>query len=445
MSSVLFGTDGVRGVPGVPPLDGDTIACLGAALTDELGGAPRIACGRDTRDSGPWIAERFADGVRARGGSPVDVGVLPTPGVAVIAARDDFDAGVAISASHNPHPDNGIKILQGGGAKACAGTERRIEARVADALSAGAVPPACGRALETADLADAYLDHLLGIVEGVRVAGGAPIAIDCAHGATSGLASRVLQRLGVPFVELHAAPNGRNINENSGSTHPGALRAAVVEQGCRLGFGFDGDGDRVILVDGGGRLVDGDGVLFVAARHLQRTGRLQGGGVVATIMSNLGLETALGEDGIALHRCPVGDAHVRAEMERRGVCLGGEQSGHVIFSDLLPTGDGLGTALSVLRIVAESGCELADLLRDLRIYPQAHLSVPVARKPKLDEVPAIDEAVRAAEARLAGAGRVLVRYSGTEPVLRVMIEGPEPDAVQRLAEGVAACARRELA
>ena len=444
MSSVLFGTDGVRGVPGTPPLDGDTIACLGAALTEELGGAPRIVCGRDTRDTGAWVEERFAAGVRARGGLPVGIGIIPTPGVAVVAARHGFDAGVAISASHNRCPDNGIKILQRSGAKASADLERRIEARVAGIRAAGAAPAVRGPSPERVELLDSYLDHLIAVMADVPVAG-VPIAIDCAHGATSGIASRVLERLGVSVVELHATPNGRNINEKCGSTHPGALQAAVVERGCRLGFAFDGDGDRVILVDGRGSLIDGDGVLFVAARHLHQTGRLAGSGVVATVMSNFGLETALADAGITLYRCPVGDAHVRAEMERRGVCLGGEQSGHIIFSDLLPTGDGLGTALSVLRIVAERGCELADLVSSLHIYPQILLNVRAARKPSLDEVPATSDAIRAAEARLAGAGRVLVRYSGTEAVLRVMIEGPDRDLVQELAEGIAACARRELA
>ena len=444
MSTVLFGTDGVRGVPGAPPLDGATISRLGAALVEELGGAPRIVCGRDTRDTGAWVEQRFAAGVWARGGLPVSVGVMPTPGVALVTARHGFDAGVAISASHNRHPDNGIKILQASGAKASAELERRIEMRVAGFRAAGTVPADPGRPLETADLLATYVDHLAGVVGDASVAG-MPIAIDCAHGATSGIASRVLERLGAFVVELHAAPDGRNINEKSGSTHPEALQAAVVEQRCRFGFAFDGDGDRVILVDHRGRLVDGDGVLFVAARRLHDTGRLAGGGVVATVMSNFGLETALRQARIALYRCPVGDAHVRAEMERRGACLGGEQSGHIIFSDLLPTGDGLGTALSVLRIVAETGCELADLASGLRICPQVLLNVRVARKPSLDEAPAIVDAIGAAEARLAGTGRVLVRYSGTEPVLRVMIEGPERVLVHGLAEGIAACARQELA
>lgn len=444
MSSVLFGTDGVRGVPGTPPLDSGTIAGLGAALTEELGDAPRIACGRDTRDSGVRVQETFAAGVRSRGGSPIDVGVMPTPGVAVVAARRGFDAGVAVSASHNPWPDNGIKILESGGAKASAGLERRLEARVAAIRAAGGAPPPRGPALEKADVLDAYVDHLLGVLGDVSVAG-LPVAVDCAHGATSGLASRVLRRLGLRVVELHAAPDGRNINRGCGSTHPEALQAAVVEHGCRMGFAFDGDGDRAVLVDGRGRLVDGDGVLFVAARHLHAAGRLAGGGVVATVMSNFGLDAALGEAGIAVHRCPVGDAHVRAEMARRGVRLGGEPSGHVIFSDLLPTGDGLGTALSVLRMVAESGRGLADLLSGLRVHPQVLRNVPVARKPRLDEVPALADAVRDAETRLAGAGRVLVRYSGTEALLRVLIEGRDRDVVERLAEDVAACARRELA
>ena len=444
MSSVLFGTDGVRGIPGTPPLDGDTIACLGAALSEELGGAPRIACGRDTRDTGAWVEERFAAGVRARGGSPVGIGIMPTPGVAVIAARHGFDAGVAISASHNPYPDNGIKILQSSGAKASAGLERRLEVRVARIRATGNVPDVPGRSLERADVLDAYVDHLIDVMGDVSVAG-LPIAIDCANGATSGIASRVLARLGVPVIELHAAPDGRNINKMCGSMHPETLQAAVVEQGCRLGFAFDGDGDRVVLVDGNGRIVDGDGVLFVAARHLHSAGRLAGGGVVATVMSNFGLESALREAGIALRRCPVGDAHVLAEMQRHGFRLGGEQSGHIIFSDLLPTGDGLGTALAMLRIVAESGRELADLVSELRIYPQVLLNVPVVRKPRLDEVPTISDAIRGAEARLGGVGRVLVRYSGTEAVLRVMIEGQDRDVVQGLAEDLAACARRELA
>lgn len=444
MSSVLFGTDGVRGVPGTPPLDDATLACLGAALTEELGGAPRIACGRDTRDSGVRVQETFAAGVRARGGRPIDIGIMPTPGVAVAAARGGFDAGVAVSASHNPWPDNGIKILQSGGAKASAELERKLEARVAGIRAAGGAPPTRGPALEKADVLDAYVEHLVGVLGDVSVAG-LPIAVDCAHGAASGLASRVLRRVGLRVVELHAAPDGRNINRGCGSTHPEALQAAVVEHGCRMGFAFDGDGDRAVLVDGRGRLVDGDGVLFVAARHLHGAGRLAGGGVVATVMSNYGLESALGEAGIALHRCPVGDAHVRAEMERRGACLGGEPSGHVIFSDLLPTGDGLGTALSVLRMVAESGRGLADLLSGLRVHPQVLRNVPVARKPRLDEVPALADAVRDAETRLAGAGRVLLRYSGTEAVLRVLIEGRDRDLVASLAEGVAACARRELA
>lgn len=444
MSKRMFGTDGVRGVPGTAPLDTATIARLGFALAQELGGSPRIACGRDTRDSGEWIEARLAAGIRAAGGVPIGLGVMPTPGVAVVTARRGFDAGIVISASHNPYPDNGIKLLQADGAKTPTDVQRRIEARVARAASDGApVPTVADDACESVDLTETYVDHLTGITSGVAVAG-MRVGIDCAHGATSTLASSTLRRIGASVIELHASPNGRNINAASGSTHPAALQAAVVEQGCRLGFAFDGDGDRVMVVDADGRLVDGDGVLFVAARHLRAAGRLTGDGVVATVMSNFGLEAALAREGITLHRCAVGDAHVRSEMVRRNVSLGGEQSGHVIFSDLLPTGDGLGTALSVLRIVAETGRELADLVADLTVFPQVLLNVPVAGKPELAAVPELDAAIRRAEARLAGAGRVLVRYSGTEPVLRVMIEGAERRTVESLAQGISECARRLL-
>ena len=444
MSKRMFGTDGVRGVPGTAPLDTTTVARLGFALAEELGESPRIACGRDTRESGGWIEARLAAGIRAAGGVPISLGVMPTPGVAVVTARRGFDAGVVISASHNPHPDNGIKLLQADGAKATADVERRIEARVARAARAGTPVPAIpGDGCESVDLTETYVDHLTAITRGVAVAG-MRVTIDCAHGATSTLASRVLRRIGVSVVELHASPDGRNINAASGSTHPAALQAAVVEQGCRLGFAFDGDGDRVMLVDASGRIVDGDGVLFVAARHLRAAGRLTNAGVVATVMSNFGLEAALTREGVTLHRCAVGDSHVRSEMVRRNICLGGEQSGHIIFSDLLPTGDGLGTALSVLRIVAETGRELADLVADLTVFPQVLLNVPVAGKPELAAVPELDAAIRAAEARLSGAGRVLVRYSGTEPVLRVMIEGAERRTVETLAQGIAECARRLL-
>lgn len=456
MATRMFGTDGVRGVPGEPPLDRVTILRLGVALVEELRAtsagpnAPRIVCGRDTRDSGAWIEAQFAAGIRAAGGTLVSLGVLPTPGVALITARHGFDAGVAISASHNPHPDNGIKLIAADGSKATGEVERRLEARViaaanarGNAVAGDAVDRAVGGAPERPELLAAYDHHLAGVAGGVALRG-MRVVIDCAHGATSTVAPTVLRRLGVNLITLHAEPDGCNINRASGATHPEALQAAVVAHGCQAGFAFDGDGDRVIAADAGGCRVDGDSILYLGARALRDAGRLPGDGVVATVMSNHGLEVALRDAGITLHRCGVGDATVYAEMRQRGVALGGEQSGHVILSELLPTGDGIATAITVLRVMAERQAPLADLVDGLMILPQVLLNVPVVRTPPIPEVPGLVAAVRDAEAQLGGAGRVLVRYSGTEPLLRVMIEGTDRDAVEALAARIADRARMSL-
>jgi phosphoglucosamine mutase len=441
MSHVMFGTDGVRGTPGVAPLDGETITKLGAAVAAELGGAPRIVCGRDTRESGTWVEQYLAAGIRYAGGTIVSVGVMPTPGVSFVTGNCAFDAGVVISASHNPFPDNGIKVLQASGEKVSREFERRIEARVFDGEAVSTKLQ--DDVVETADLMDVYEAHLTRII-GHTDLSGLSVGIDCGHGATSEVAPRLLRRFGITPVTLHTAPDGRNINQASGSTHPETLQREVVAQHCEIGFAFDGDGDRVILVNRHGDLVDGDGVLFLSARHLHASGRLVGDGIVATVMSNLGLEMALSEIGITLHRCPVGDWNVRKEMLRRGVCLGGEQSGHIIFSDLLPTGDGLGTALSVLRMLVESGQELDALVNGLTVLPQVLLNVPVNEKREIASVPDLARVIREAEEQLSGHGRVLVRYSGTEPLLRIMLEGPEQATVDRWAKKIATCAKHLL-
>ena len=443
MSLSLFGTDGVRGAPGRFPLDAATLGHLGAALAEEAGAAPRIVIGRDTRESGEWIERHLAGGIRSAGGEAVGVGVLPTPGVAFLAARG-FDAGVVISASHNPVPDNGIKVLTRSGEKASRARESRIEARVAAVRARGDLPPAPADPLSDAGLADDYLAHLTAVLAGAPPLDGCLVAVDCAHGATSGVAPRVLRRLGLSVVAINTAPDGRNINVGCGSTQPAALQRAVVEHRCRLGLAFDGDGDRVILVDHRGGIVDGDAALFVCARHLRSVGRLAANTVVATVMSNVGLDLSLRRAGIAMHRCPVGDRNVRDEMRRRGVRLGGEQSGHVIFADRLPTGDGLATGLEVLRVIAETGRELADLTAGLEIMPQRLVNVRVDVQPDLDAVPGVQSAIRAAERRLGERGRVLVRYSGTEPLLRIMIEGPDPGTVRELAGAIADRAREHL-
>ena len=286
-----------------------------------------------------------------------------------------------------------------------------------------------------------YLRTVLPAAEGLE---GSRIAVDCANGATSVVAPRVLREIGFDVVALNVTPNGRNINEDCGSTHPEALQRVVRDQACRIGVAFDGDGDRAILVDGDGALVNGDAVLFMCAKHLRSEGRLPGDGIVATVMSNIGLEIALRQVGIVVHRCPVGDRSVRDEMLRHGFVLGGEQSGHIIFSEQLPTGDGILTVLSVLRVMQATGRELAELRQGLDVFPQVLLNVEVSTKSNLATEPEIQEAIADAERILGDQGRVLVRYSGTESLLRVMIEGRDSAQVQQLAEVIADRARTRL-
>ena len=444
MSQVIFGTDGVRGTPGTYPLDIVTVRRLGAALAHEFGAESRLLVGRDTRESGAWVERHLATGITAAGGVLVSVGVMPTPGIAFLTTARDFSAGIVVSASHNPFPSNGIKVLTATGEKASRSLEERLEALVAADFDSWSVLDATAAPPTTVDMMDDYVTHLEGILSQVPALDGCRVAVDAAHGAVSRVAPRVLRELGFDVVEINARPDGRNINAASGSTHPEALQSVVVERQCRLGFAFDGDGDRVILVDHRGRLVDGDAVLFVCASHLKSTDRLTGNAIAATVMSNIGLEIALADMGITMHRCAVGDWHVHEEMLRHGLALGGEQSGHIIFSEFLPTGDGLATALYVLRVIAETGLELADLVGAFTTFPQVLVNVPVSEKRDLECVPEVADAIEAAERQLSGQGRVLVRYSGTESLLRIMIEGRDLAIVQKLADGIATRAREQL-
>ena len=444
MSGSIFGTDGVRGTPGEFPLDTHTITRLGAATARILSsGHPRLLVARDTRESGHWIENGLAAGVAAEGGSLVSVGVMPTPAAAFLTASQGFDAGFVISASHNPFPDNGVKVLTADGMKASDDVEAELSALISDTSWAPEIAPS--GAPETLDLTDTYVDHMLkSVAVDTDVRDRGPIVVDCANGATSVVAPRVLRRLGFEVIALNADPNGRNINDHCGSTHPEGLQRVVRERACPLGVAFDGDGDRAILVDANGDVADGDAVLYVCATHLASRGQLPGPAVVATVMSNIGLEVALREAGIALHRCPVGDRQVFEEMQRLGVVVGGEQSGHIIFSRVLSTGDGLLTALSLIGVINETGRELAELLRGLQVFPQVLVNVPVRAKPALEDYPAIVATIQRAEETLGTEGRVLVRYSGTEPLLRVMIEGPDEPTVNHLADTIAQEVRRRL-
>jgi phosphoglucosamine mutase len=456
MPSRLFGTDGVRGTAGEYPLDHETVARLGAALVRVMRhparsgrGEPgeesaplRFIVGRDTRESGEWIERELARGVRSESALITSAGVIPTPAVAYITRSMKFDAGLVISASHNPFQDNGIKVFSGRGEKFTEDVEREVEGVIADRtwnLSGSGDEPV-GRT----DVIDAYLAHARLALPDPRRLGPLKLAVDTANGATTTVAPRLFRELGFDIELVSASPDGRNINLNCGSTRPGQLAAVVREHGCRMGVAFDGDGDRAIFIDANGTIVDGDAVMLMCARHLQRQGRLNGSAVVATVMSNIGLELALAQSGITLVRCPVGDKYVMEEMLKRDISLGGEQSGHIIFSDHLFTGDGVATALNVLRVMAETGRELGDLASELVTYPQVLVNVRLRKKKDLQSVPAIAAAMDEIERQLSGHGRLLVRYSGTEPLLRVMLEGKDQQEIQHWATSLAGTVKEHL-
>ena len=448
MSHRLFGTDGVRGKAGEYPLDHETVARLGGALVRAMqrssGPASRLrfVVGRDTRESGEWIERELARGVHSVGAEITSAGVIPTPAIAYVTRAMAFDAGLVISASHNPFEDNGIKVFSGRGEKFTEALEREVEAIVHD--RSWSVDGSADAPVDRTDVIDAYIAHArLALLEPGRL-GRFPIAIDCANGATTTVAPKLFRELGFEVHVLSAQPDGRNINLDCGSTHPEQISRAARRLGCRMGVAFDGDGDRAIFADAAGRIVDGDAVLLMCARHWQRAGRLKGNGIVATVMSNIGLEVALRQSGIDLVRCAVGDKYVMEEMIKRDLSIGGEQSGHIIFSEHLFTGDGIVTALSVLRVMAESGRELADLASELVTYPQVLVNVRVREKQALADVPSIAAAMERVEARLAGEGRLLVRYSGTEPLLRVMIEGKNQEQIQAWAAEIAGVVREHL-
>jgi phosphoglucosamine mutase len=441
----LFGTDGVRGRAGTPPLDRPTVRRLGAALVRALHhgtASPQFLIGRDTRESGGWIEAELAHGACGEGAVVTSAGVVPTPAVAFLTRTGTYDAGVVISASHNPYEDNGIKVFSGKGEKFTESVEREVEAMMADrtwsarAGDAGPVP--------REDLIDAYLAHLRAVFPEASSIERFPIALDCANGATTTVAPELFNSLGFETIVTGNRPDGRNINLRCGSTHPEQLAEMVVARGCVMGVAFDGDGDRAIFVDHRGRIVDGDAVLLMCGRQLQREGRLKGDAIVATVMSNIGLELALKPLGIDLVRTSVGDKYVMEEMMKRDLTLGGEQSGHIIFSDYLFTGDGLCTALNVLRTVALSGRTLADLASDLTTYPQVLLNVRVREKVELHTVAPIAAAIARVEGHVAGQGRLLIRYSGTEPLLRVMLEGQQQDQIQGWAQEIVDVVKEHL-
>ena len=440
----LFGTDGVRGVAGQPPLDETTIMRLGAALVRVLPhqGPVRLLTGRDTRESGFWIERALARGVRAMGGDVLSAGVVPTPAVAVITRDQDFDAGLVISASHNPYEDNGIKVFSGHGQKFDETLEGQVEALVADPHFE--VPGDASSEIEAHEVVEPYMRHASAALPFAGNVTGLRIGLDCANGATTTVAPRLFRALDLDVRVIGNDPDGRNINLACGSTHLEALQALVRDEGLALGIAFDGDGDRCLMVDDQGAVVDGDAIMLILALHLQRHGGLPKDTVVATVMSNLGLERALATHGIRLLRTAVGDKHVMEEIRTHGYALGGEQSGHVIVSEHLFTGDGIVTALRVLRVMAETGRSLRDLAADLVTYPQVLVNVRVGRRVPVAEVPAIAATIDSVQRRLGDEGRLLVRYSGTEPLLRIMLEGRDQAEIEAWAHEIADAAKGAL-
>ena len=451
MSKQLFGTDGIRGVPGQYPLDDETLARVGLALGNYLlslnssHSAPRVLIGRDTRESGPHIAERISSGLDSAGARAVSAGVLTTPGVAWLVSREGFSAGVVISASHNPYHDNGVKLISSSGMKFPDAIEARLEGTI---LSSNGTSPAARPATKPPGDGNEKLcaDYLEGLrqasLPGARFAG-MKVVLDCANGAASKLAPELFRSLGANVIAMNDAPDGRNINTDCGSLHPEGLQRRVVETGAALGVAFDGDADRAIFASASGKLVDGDGVLLVAGRYLKAAGKLKGNVIVGTTMANLGLERALEKSGLTLRRAAVGDRYVLEEMQRIGANLGGEQSGHILFLDDATTGDGMLTAVKIASLVSFSG-SLDQLVRDLTIYPQKIVNVKVKSKPPLDSLPEVSGVLKQAENALGSSGRVVLRYSGTEPLARVMVEAEREEDVGRWTDTLAAALRSSI-
>ena len=425
----LFGTDGIRAVAGEPPLDKRTIFAVGKALASKLNESAgdqqlRVVMGMDTRESGPWIAATLAAGLKSGGVDVAWAGVITTPAIAFLAHTHGFSAGVVISASHNPWQDNGIKIFGSNGYKLPDAVELSIEAEIERVLASGESLTGEPEPMPSVNEAfrREYVQFLLKAVPGISLDNRC-VVIDCANGAASAVAPQLFEALQGTIEVTHASPDGRNINANCGALHPEVVAAEVKERGASMGFTFDGDADRALFADEHGKVVNGDAVMLLCARDLQVRGELAGNTVVATTMSNMGLEAAFKRSGITMLRAPVGDKYVLEEMHKSGASLGGEQSGHILFPAKATTGDGLLTALLVLDTVHRSGKTLSELLADLKNFPQV---------------------IAAAEEELKDSGRVVIRYSGTEALARVMIEAESEEAMRRHADAIAGAIRAEL-
>jgi phosphoglucosamine mutase len=454
----LFGTDGIRAVAGEPPLDPTTIFATGLALAHSLRGAraqPKVLLGRDTRESSPWIAATFAAGLRKAGAHVESAGIVPTPAVAFLARTHGFHAGVVISASHNPWRDNGIKLFGADGFKLPDAMELAMEAEILHHASTiqGAPDPARLPPLEDNPVLQAdYIHFLIHAVPGLsrprRSKSPLRIVADCANGAAAAVAPDLFRRLNVNLAHdvilLNTSPNGRNINDNCGALYPAFIAAEVQARSAGLGITLDGDADRCMLAGAHHNVINGDAILLIVARDLKARGLLTGDLVVATTMSNMGLEAALKRSGIRMLRAPVGDRYVLEQMQQHKAALGGEQSGHILLPHLATTGDGLLTALVVLDLIARSGKSIEELTADFKVFPQVIVNIKVREKRPLESIPAVATSIHAAEEDLKDSGRVVIRYSGTEALARVMIEAESESQMHHHATAIADAIRTEL-
>jgi phosphoglucosamine mutase len=444
----LFGTDGIRGVAGDTPLDPATIYAAGLAVGHSVRkttAKAKVLLGRDTRESSAWIAATIAAGLREAGITVESAGIVPTPAVAFLARTHGFEAGIVISASHNPWRDNGIKLFGGDGFKLPDSVELEIEEEI-ERHAADVNAPDPSKLPAVADnvaLQSDYIEFLLASVPGLQLKAQRVVA-DCANGAAAAVAPELFRRIGGDVTLLNIAPNGRNINDGCGALHPTWVGEEVKKRHVDVGLTFDGDADRCMLADGHGNVINGDAILLMAARDLQTRGLLAGDLVVATTMSNMGLEAALKRSNIRMLRAPVGDRYVLEKMQENGATLGGEQSGHILFPHLATTGDGLLTSLVILDLMARTGKRIEDLTVDLKVFPQVIINVKVREKKPLASIPSIAKIIEAAEQELKDSGRVVIRYSGTEPLARVMIEAESQEAMHRHADAIADAIRKEL-
>jgi phosphoglucosamine mutase len=449
MTRRIFGTDGIRGKANLKPMNSETALKLGRACAHVFRNSRRrhrVLIGKDTRLSGYMLESALTSGICSMGVDVMLVGPLPTPGIAFMTRSLRADAGVVISASHNPFEDNGIKFFSRDGFK----LPDRLENEIEDLVFTGRIDHirptahAIGKAFRVDDALGRYIEFVKNSFPRECTLEGMRVVVDCANGANYKVSPQVLQELGAEVIALNCQPDGRNINRNCGSVHPEVVSAAVRKCSAQVGLTHDGDGDRVLMADERGRLVDGDQILALCALALKERGELAGNGVVATVMSNYGLELTLEQAGIRLLRTPVGDRYVVEEMRRTGYNLGGEQSGHIVFLDQQTTGDGIITALQVLAVMKQSGRPLSRLAARMTSLPQVLVNVAVATRSALDRVPEIQETIQKASNTLRDRGRVLVRYSGTEPKVRVMVEGPDRREITTLARGICRVVTKSL-